>query len=161
MNLSIPEVPVLFLKPSTSLADPWPSPTILPKITQNDDTGDYEAELVIVIGQDAKDVSEKDAMNYVLGYTAANDVSSRASQTNQTQWCFSKGIDTSCPIVNITLSKYYIICTDHFSSRPDFGLTQLFHGCHPIPHPWHQEWESNARLPIDVGLPLRNLKIVN
>lgn len=98
MNLAIPDVPVLFLKPATSLADPWPSPTILPKITQNDDTGDYEAELVIVIGQDAKDVSEEDAMDYVLGYTAANDVSSRASQTNQTQWCFSKGFDTSCPI---------------------------------------------------------------
>lgn len=37
-------------------------------------------------------------MDYVLGYTAANDVSSRTSQFAQSQWCFSKGFDGSCPI---------------------------------------------------------------
>lgn len=37
-------------------------------------------------------------MDYVLGYTAANDVSSRVSQLNQSQWCFSKGFDGACPI---------------------------------------------------------------
>ncbi|KAE8152439.1 hypothetical protein BDV25DRAFT_151139 [Aspergillus avenaceus] len=98
MKLPIPDVPTLFMKPSTSLADPWPAPTVLPKITQVDNTGDYESEMVIVIGRDAKDVSEADALDYVLGYTAANDVSSRTSQMNQSQWCFSKGFDTSCPI---------------------------------------------------------------
>ncbi|KAB8067709.1 hypothetical protein BDV29DRAFT_163095 [Aspergillus leporis] len=98
MKLSIPGVPTLFIKPSTALADPWPAPTVLPKITQADNTGDYESEMVIVIGRDAKDVSEADALDYVLGYTAANDVSSRTSQMNQSQWCFSKGFDTSCPI---------------------------------------------------------------
>ncbi|KAE8341222.1 hypothetical protein BDV24DRAFT_174874 [Aspergillus arachidicola] len=98
MKLSIPDVPTLFIKPPTALSDPWPAPTILPKITQVDNTGDYESEMVIVIGHDAKDVSEADALDYVLGYTAANDVSSRTSQMNQSQWCFSKGFDTSCPI---------------------------------------------------------------
>ncbi|QMW38121.1 hypothetical protein G4B11_001357 [Aspergillus flavus] len=98
MKLSIPDVPTLFIKPPTALSDPWPAPTILPKITQVDNTGDYESEMVIVIGRDAKDVSEADALDYVLGYTAANDVSSRTSQMNQSQWCFSKGFDTSCPI---------------------------------------------------------------
>ncbi|KAB8265647.1 hypothetical protein BDV32DRAFT_34463 [Aspergillus pseudonomiae] len=98
MKLSIPDVPTLFIKPPTALSDPWPAPTVLPKITQVDNTGDYESEMVIVIGRDAKDVSEADALDYVLGYTAANDVSSRTSQMNQSQWCFSKGFDTSCPI---------------------------------------------------------------
>ncbi|KAJ0419466.1 hypothetical protein BJY00DRAFT_302197 [Aspergillus carlsbadensis] len=98
MSLEIPTVPTLFLKPSSSLADPFPAPTVLPKITQADGTGDYEAEMVIVLGREAKDVSEDEAMEYVLGYTAANDVSSRTSQMNQSQWCFSKGFDGSCPI---------------------------------------------------------------
>ena len=98
MKLDIPEVPTLFLKPSSALSDPWPAPTVLPKLTQVDNTGDYESEMVIVIGRDAKDVSEADALDYVLGYTAANDISSRTYQMNQSQWCFSKGFDTSCPI---------------------------------------------------------------
>ena len=98
MKLAIPEFPTLFIKPATSLADPWPAPTILPKITQQDNTGDYESEMAIVIGRDAKDVREADALDYVLGYTASNDISSRTSQMNQSQWCFSKGINTACPI---------------------------------------------------------------
>jgi 2-keto-4-pentenoate hydratase/2-oxohepta-3-ene-1,7-dioic acid hydratase in catechol pathway len=98
MSLPIPDVPTLFIKPSTALADPFPAPTILPKITQKDSTGDYESEMVIVIGRDAKDVPESEALDYVLGYTAANDVSSRTSQMNQSQWCFSKGFDGACPI---------------------------------------------------------------
>lgn len=98
MSLSIPDVPTLFIKPSTALADPFPAPTVLPRITQKDSTGDYESEMVIVIGRDAKDVSESEALDYVLGYTAANDVSSRTCQMNQSQWCFSKGFDGACPI---------------------------------------------------------------
>lgn len=106
MSLPIPEVPTLFMKPSSSLADPWPAPTVLPKITQQDNTGDYESEMVIVIGRDAKDVSEAEALDYVLGYTAANDVSSRTSQMNQSQWSFSKGFDGACPIGLL----FHLIC---------------------------------------------------
>ena len=85
-------------KPNTALGDPWPATTIIPKITQADDCGDYESELAVVIGKQAKNVSESTAMEYVLGYTAANDVSSRTSQLNQSQWSFSKGFDGSCPL---------------------------------------------------------------
>ena len=85
-------------KPNTSLASPWPQPVTLPKITQLDDCGDYEAELAVVLGKAAKNVSPADAMDYVLGYTAANDVSSRTSQLAQSQWSFSKGFDSACPI---------------------------------------------------------------
>ena len=93
--------PLLILasrKPSTSLGDPWPVPTILPKLSQLDDCGDYEAELAVVIGKTAKNVSELEAMSYVLGYTASNDISSRTSQFAQSQWCYSKGFDGACPI---------------------------------------------------------------
>ncbi|KAJ9666955.1 hypothetical protein H2201_002788 [Coniosporium apollinis] len=105
VKFPIPTEPTLFLKPSTALADPWPAPTIIPKFTLADDCADYEAELAVVIGKECKNVSEADAMDYVLGYTAANDVSSRKSQFSQTQWCFSKGFDGSCPLGPVLVSK--------------------------------------------------------
>ncbi|KAJ9613222.1 hypothetical protein H2200_003164 [Cladophialophora chaetospira] len=98
VNLALPTVPTVFMKPDTSLGDPWPTPIALPKITQVDDCGDYESELAVVIGKTAKNVSEADAMSYVLGYTACNDISSRTSQFAQSQWSFSKGFDGACPI---------------------------------------------------------------
>ena len=98
----------MFFKPSTALADPWPAPTILPRITQADNTGDYEAELAVVIGRQCKNVSEAEALDHVLGYTACNDVSSRGSQFAQSQWCFSKSFDGSCPIGPTIVSKSLI-----------------------------------------------------
>ncbi|RAL67129.1 hypothetical protein DID88_007907 [Monilinia fructigena] len=67
VKMAIPDLPTLFMKPSTALADPYPSPTIIPKFTLEDDCCDYESELVIVIGGKCKDVSEADALNYVFG----------------------------------------------------------------------------------------------
>ncbi|KAL9947192.1 hypothetical protein D7B24_005086 [Verticillium nonalfalfae] len=108
LDAPIPTVPTVFLKPSTSLASPWPAPTLLPAITQADDTGDYESELAVIIGRACKNVSETEALDYVLGYTACNDVSSRASQFAQSQWCYSKGFDGSCPIGPAIVSKELI-----------------------------------------------------
>ncbi|KAM0572484.1 hypothetical protein ACHAP9_002738 [Verticillium nonalfalfae] len=73
-----------------------------------DDTGDYESELAVIIGRACKNVSETEALDYVLGYTACNDVSSRASQFAQSQWCYSKGFDGSCPIGPAIVSKELI-----------------------------------------------------
>ena len=98
VKMDIPSTPSLFLKPVTALADPWPAPSILPRVTQRDDSGDYESELAVVIGKTAKNVSEGEALDYVLGYTAANDISSRTAQFATTQWDFSKGFDGSCPL---------------------------------------------------------------
>ena len=95
-------------KPDTSLGDPWPKPTILPKITQLDDCGDYESELGVIIGKTAKNVSESEAESHILGYTACNDVSSRTSQFAQTQWSFSKGFDGACPIGPVVVSPSLI-----------------------------------------------------
>lgn len=107
-KMSIPEIPTLFLKPATALADPYPVPTLIPKHTIQSDSADYESELAIIIGKDCKNISEAEALDYVLGYTASNDISSRASQFAQTQWCYSKGFDGSCPIGPVLVSKEVI-----------------------------------------------------
>ena len=51
-----------------------------------------------MIGKTARDIPEEDALDYVLGYTASNDVSARDMQFLTLQWSFSKGLDGSCPI---------------------------------------------------------------
>lgn len=76
---------------------------VIPKIAQ-DDQADYEGELCLVIGKDAKDVSIDEALDYVAAYTAGNDISSRKLQRdpklagNVPQWGFSKGFDTFAPL---------------------------------------------------------------
>jgi 2-keto-4-pentenoate hydratase/2-oxohepta-3-ene-1,7-dioic acid hydratase in catechol pathway len=65
--LDIPKIPVLFLRPSTALIGPHPAKVILPQAIIKDDAADYEAELAIVIGKDAKDVSEEAALQYFAG----------------------------------------------------------------------------------------------
>ncbi|SPJ88562.1 related to bifunctional 4-hydroxyphenylacetate degradation enzyme [Fusarium torulosum] len=117
VGLDLPTLPTVFLKPSTSIGDPWPSATPLPRLTQADDCGDYEAELVVVIGKSAKNVTKEEAMDYVLGYTAANDVSSRTSQFAQSQWCFSKGFDGSCPLGPALVSKELVPDPSKFHIR--------------------------------------------
>jgi len=93
-----PEFPMLFMKNPASVQNPGDAieiPTHL-KSTQVD----YECELAIVIGKRAKNVSKADALNYVLGYTAANDVSARdwQKQFGGGQFCRGKSFDTFCPL---------------------------------------------------------------
>lgn len=89
-----PPFPSLFLKPSTCLAG-YGENIPIPKIAQEDEA-DYETELCVVIGQDAKDVSAEEALSYVAGYTVGNDISARKWQRNPEraggvpQWCFAK-----------------------------------------------------------------------
>lgn len=115
--MDIPTVPTVFMKPETSLANPWPAPTVIPRHVIKDDTTDFESELVIVIGKPAKDVSEVDALDYVLGYTAANDVSARTAQFAQSQWCFSKGFDGACPIGPVLVSSSFVPDPSKFKVR--------------------------------------------
>lgn len=91
-----PDHPVLFLKATTSLCGPG-DPIVLPAAAPGE--VDYEAELAVVIGRTARDVSEEDALQYVLGYTCANDVSARDCQLRlDTQWARGKSFDTFCPL---------------------------------------------------------------
>ncbi|KAJ5585663.1 hypothetical protein N7450_005450 [Penicillium hetheringtonii] len=96
-NLPLPKAPILFTKPRTALAGPYPAAINVPKCAQ-DDTSDYEAELCVVIGKTGRDIPEEEALDYILGYTASNDVSARTLQLITAQWSFSKGLDGSCPI---------------------------------------------------------------
>ncbi|KAL2825364.1 hypothetical protein BDW59DRAFT_172441 [Aspergillus cavernicola] len=96
-NLPLPKVPILFTKPRTALAGPYPATINVPKCAQ-DGTSDYEAELCLVIGKSGRDIPEERALEHVLGYTASNDVSARTLQLLTAQWSFSKGLDGSCPI---------------------------------------------------------------
>ena len=86
--------PTLFLKPSSSIVGPGDA-IVLP--TQSEKV-DLEVELTIVMGQIAKNVSEKDALNYVWGFTIANDVTARDLQFSDQQWARSKSFDSFCPI---------------------------------------------------------------
>ncbi|KAF9786547.1 hypothetical protein IL306_014129 [Fusarium sp. DS 682] len=102
-NMPIPDVPVLFIKPRTALNGPHPAKVNVPTIAQ-DGTSDYEAELSIVISKTGRDIPKEKALDYVLGYTASNDISARAQQFKNSQWCFSKGLDGSCPIGPVLVS---------------------------------------------------------
>lgn len=96
-NMPIPDVPVLFVKPRTSVNGPFPAKINVPKIAQ-DGTSDYEAEMTFVMAKDGRDIKEDEWEDYVLGYTCSNDVSARAQQFKNSQWSFSKGLDGACPI---------------------------------------------------------------
>lgn len=95
---TLPEYPVFFLKMPHSLAHPG-SPICIPRGLRSDKV-DYEAELAVVIGRTCKNVPEAEAMDYVLGYTAANDVTARDWQKEWGggQFCRGKGFDTFCPL---------------------------------------------------------------
>jgi 2-keto-4-pentenoate hydratase/2-oxohepta-3-ene-1,7-dioic acid hydratase in catechol pathway len=90
----VPEEPLVFLKPSTSVSgpgDPIPLPPISNRV-------DYEGELAVVIGRIARNVRAEEAFRYILGYTCGNDVTLRDLQKKDDQWARAKGFDGSCPL---------------------------------------------------------------
>jgi 2-keto-4-pentenoate hydratase/2-oxohepta-3-ene-1,7-dioic acid hydratase in catechol pathway len=94
-NMAIPERPVLFIKATSTTTAPG-APVVIPALTQEPD---YECELAVVIGKAARHVSEADALDYVFGYTCANDVSARDWQLRlDRQWARGKSFDTFCPL---------------------------------------------------------------
>jgi len=66
---------------------------------------DYEGELAVVIGRRASKVAELDALEFVFGYTIANDVSARDLQTRDKQWTRAKGMDTFCPLGPVIVTR--------------------------------------------------------
>ena len=89
-----PKEPLLFLKPNTSVIGPGGT-IVRPAIS---DRVEHEGELAMVIGAIAKDVPEDRALEYVFGFTCANDVSARDIQIADGQWTRGKGFDTFCPL---------------------------------------------------------------
>jgi 2-keto-4-pentenoate hydratase/2-oxohepta-3-ene-1,7-dioic acid hydratase in catechol pathway len=94
----IPEFPVVFFKGINTLLNPDEA-ILLPRHLKSDEV-DYECELAVVIGRACKNVSRRDALDYVLGYTCCNDVSARDWQIKHGggQWCRGKTFDTFSPL---------------------------------------------------------------
>lgn len=94
MGDDVPEEPIIFLKPSTSVigpGDPIPYPRISEQV-------DHEGELGVVIGRLARKVRAEEAGNHILGFTCGNDVTARDLQRKDGQWTRGKGFDGFCPL---------------------------------------------------------------
>jgi 2-keto-4-pentenoate hydratase/2-oxohepta-3-ene-1,7-dioic acid hydratase in catechol pathway len=90
----IPEMPLLFLKPPSTVIGPEANIVIPPQSKQVE----HEAELALVIGRKGSWISREVALDYILGYTIANDVTARDLQQKEILWTRAKGFDTFCPL---------------------------------------------------------------
>ncbi len=117
-----PENPILFMKTVSTLQNPG-DPIVLPTKLKSDKV-DYECELAVVIGKRCLNVSKADALDYVLGYTAANDVSARDWQKNGGggQWCRGKTFNTFCPL------GPYLVTADEIPNPNTLSIKTILNG---------------------------------
>jgi 2-keto-4-pentenoate hydratase/2-oxohepta-3-ene-1,7-dioic acid hydratase in catechol pathway len=125
-NAAVPDEPMLFLKPPSALIGAR-API---EFTSNIGRVDHEAELVVVIGKQARKVSRESALDFVLGYTCANDVSARDYQKKDGQWGRAKGFDTFCPLgpwINTDLNPLdlSVRCTVNNQLRQDSRTSKM------------------------------------
>lgn len=121
-NQAIPDFPVVFMKNSGALQDP-DAPIVLPtKLKSN--AVDYECELAVVIGKECYNVDKANALDYVLGYTCANDVSARDWQMKfgGSQWCRGKTFATFCPLGPVMVTK------DEIPNPNSLGIRTILNG---------------------------------
>lgn len=122
-----PTEPLLFLKPNTSVIGPGDT-IVRPAISER---VEHEGELALVIGALAKNVPEERALEYVFGFTCANDVSARDIQVKDGQWTRGKGFDTFCPLGPIIetdpddLENMRVITRVNGEIRQDGNTSQL------------------------------------
>ena len=97
-NAALPERPILFMKNLGAVQNPG-DPIKLPRNLRSDRV-DYECELAVVIGKECKNATQDNALDFVLGYTCANDVSARDWQLEWggSQWCRGKTFATFAPL---------------------------------------------------------------
>jgi len=128
---AIPEHPVLFMKSPGAVQNPGDA-VLLPRHLRSDSV-DYECELAIVIGKAAKNVSKENALDYILGYTCANDVSARDWQKNGGggQWCRGKTFDTFCPLGPVLVTR------DEIANPNALGIKTILNG------EAVQDWNTN------------------
>ncbi|MGN0065362.1 MAG: fumarylacetoacetate hydrolase family protein [Nocardioides sp.] len=94
MNSEVPEQPLMFIKPNTSVVGPG-DPILYPSQSSN---VHYEGELAVVIGRICRDVPADQATDVIFGYTIANDVTARDLQAKDVQFTRSKSFDSFCPL---------------------------------------------------------------
>jgi len=95
---TLPDYPMIFMKLPGAVQHPG-EPIVLPRVLKSEKV-DYECELAVIIGKRCKNVRRAEALDYVLGYTCANDVSARDWQLKKGggQWCRGKSFDTFAPL---------------------------------------------------------------
>ena len=93
-DAEVPEIPLLFLKPPSSVIGHEEAIVLPPQSQQVE----HEAELAIVISKSGRWITPEDVQDYILGYTIANDVTARDLQRRDGQWTRGKGFDTFCPL---------------------------------------------------------------
>jgi 2-keto-4-pentenoate hydratase/2-oxohepta-3-ene-1,7-dioic acid hydratase in catechol pathway len=89
----VPKVPLIFMKPSSSIINPNDTIILPPQSVQVE----HEGELVAVIGKRGKHITAENTKKHILGYTIGNDVTARDLQKSDSQWTRAKGFDTFCP----------------------------------------------------------------
>ncbi|MCD9020813.1 fumarylacetoacetate hydrolase family protein [Cohnella silvisoli] len=117
-NMPIPQYPILFNKFNNTLTgdgDDIPLPKVSEKV-------DYEAELVIVIGKKAKEVSKEDALDYVFGYCNVNDISARDLQLRTNQWLLGKTCDKFSPL------GPYLVTADEVGDPNNLDISSVVNG---------------------------------
>jgi 2-keto-4-pentenoate hydratase/2-oxohepta-3-ene-1,7-dioic acid hydratase in catechol pathway len=125
----LPEEPMVFMKPSTSVIGPGETIVMPPQSARVD----HEAELAVVIGRAARNVRAGDALEHVLGYTCANDVTARDLQAKDVQFTRAKGFDTFCPlgphvVTDIDAGKLEIFCRVNGEVRQHSNTSDLVFG---------------------------------
>jgi len=135
MDSQVPEEPVIFLKPNTSVIGPndliqWP---------RSSERVDFEGELAIVISRICKEVPKERASDVIFGYTIANDVTARDLQKKDGQWNRGKGFDTFCPLgpwidTDFIPGNQEITCTVNGEVKQRATLNQMMFGIDEIIH---------------------------
>lgn len=120
--------PLLFLKPNTSVIGPEDA-IVIPEMSQR---VEHEGELALVIGAVAKNVSEAKALEFVYGFTCANDVTARDLQVQDGQWARAKGFDTFCPLgpvieTDLDYAAAQVITRVNGQKRQDGNTRDLIH----------------------------------
>ncbi|MEK9199008.1 fumarylacetoacetate hydrolase family protein [Ureibacillus sp. 179-F W5.1 NHS] len=117
-NLAVLDDPVLFNKFTNSL-NAHQNNILMPATSKEND---YEGELVVIIGKVARNISKEDALNYVFGYSIANDISSRDWQFRTHQWMLGKAIDGYCPV------GPYIVTADEIQDPHHLNIRTYVNG---------------------------------
>lgn len=116
---AIPEYPIFFSKPPTSVIGPGEP---IPAELDPTNSVDYENELAIIIGRGGRGIAKAEAFDHVFGYTIVNDVTSRTLQRVHKQWLLGKGIDGFCPM------GPSILTSDSVADVRDLTLTTYVNG---------------------------------
>ncbi len=116
LDNEVSDIPIIFLKPGTSLIGPGDAIVLPPQSKQVQ----HEAELAVVIGQHGRWINPQNGMDHVYGVTIANDVTARDLQRSDTTWTRGKGFDTFCPLgpwIDTELDPADVLITCHVNDE--------------------------------------------